>query len=191
MIQKQIIPFHCWHRLDLKKSVGGIMDNIERFVKRSEELRENNRVSDAEELIRDALNDYEESWRIWSELGLILMRKQDFDEAVTAFLNATDLEPEAFWPWLYLGRAKREAGDYEAAIEATENACNVKTGETELNLANFNLACYCALLGRKEEAMNYLKTALEGNGSLRKEARENSDLDSLRNEPGFDLLTAS
>ncbi len=167
------------------------MNNIERFVKRAEELRENNRVTDAEELIRDALNDYEDSWQLWSELGQILIRKQDFSEAAAAFLNATNIEPEAFWPWLYLGHAQRELGDCDAAIEATEYALNVETGETELNLASYYLACYYALVGRKEEAMGYLKTALEKEESLGELARENSDLDSLRNEPGFEFLTES
>jgi tetratricopeptide (TPR) repeat protein len=170
---------------------GDIMDNIERFVRRAEELRENNRVTDAEELIRDTLEDYEDSWQLWSELGQILIRKQDFGEAATAFLNAINLEPDAFWPWLYLGRAQRELGDYEAAIESTENALNVSNGKTELNLAYYNLACYYTLLGQKEEAMDYLRTALEQDESLRESARENSDLDPLRNEPGFEFLTES
>jgi len=170
---------------------GDIMDNIERFVKRAKELRENNRVTDAEELIRDILEDYEDSWQLWSELGQILIRKQDFGEAATAFMNAINLEPNAFWPWLYLGHAQRELDDFETAVESTTNALNVATGEKELNLAYYNLACYYTLLDRKEEAMDYLKTALEKDESLRELARENSDLDPLRNEPGFEFLTES
>jgi tetratricopeptide (TPR) repeat protein len=164
------------------------LDEIEKVVKRSEQLRENDRVFDAEELVRDALEEHEESWQLWSELGHILSRKQDFAEAAEAFLTATNLEPDEFWPWLYLGHAQRDLGDYEAAIEATENALRIETGDKELYLAYYNLACYNALLERKEEAMDYLKVALENDESLREWAREDSDLDSLRDEPGFEFL---
>ncbi len=167
------------------------MDEIRKLAKRAEELRENDRIVDAEDLIRNALDDNEDSWQLWLELGQILMRKQDFDEAAKAFLTATNLEPEEFWPWLYLGHAQRNLGDYEAAIDATEIALNVEIGEKELNLAYYYLACYCALLGRKEEAMDYLKTSLERDESLREWAREESDLDSLRNESGFEFLIES
>jgi tetratricopeptide (TPR) repeat protein len=175
--------------LEIRRTDGDIMENVDRFVKRSEELREKDLVTDAEELIRDALEDYEESWQLWSELGQILIRKQDFSEAASAFENATNIGPGEFWPWLYLGHAQRELGDFQAAIEATENALNVEIGETELNLVYYHLARYCALLDRKEEAMDYLKTALQKDNSLREMAREDEDLDSLRNEPGFEFLT--
>ncbi|MHA2362288.1 MAG: tetratricopeptide repeat protein, partial [Candidatus Thorarchaeota archaeon] len=97
--------------LEIRRTDGDIMENVDRFVKRSEELREKDLVTDAEELIRDALEDYEESWQLWSELGQILIRKQDFSEAASAFENATNIGPGEFWPWLYLGHAQRELGD--------------------------------------------------------------------------------
>lgn len=167
------------------------MNEIENIVKRAEDLRENDRIIDAEDLVRNALEQYEDSWQLWCQLGHILTRKQEFEEAADAFLTATELEPEEFWPWLYLGHAQRDLEDYEAAIEATENALDVEIGEKEYNLAYYNLACYHALLGRKQEAMDYLTTALESDESLREWAREDSDLDLLRNEPGFEFLSES
>jgi len=164
------------------------LDEIERIVKNAEQLREKDRIADAEELIRNALEEYEDSWQLWSQLGHILSRKQEFAEAVDAFMNASNLGPEEFWPWLYLGHAYRELEDLEEAIEATENALRIEIGPKELTLANYNLACYHALLGRNEEAMIYLKTALENDDSVKEWAREDSDLDSLRNEPGFEFL---
>ena len=165
------------------------MNGIEKLVSRSEQLRENDRIGDAEDLVRNALEKYEESWQLQVQLGLILSRKQDFGEAANAFSTATNLEPEEFWPWLYLGRAQRNLGDYEAAIEATENAMRVEIGEKELNVAYYYLACCNARLGRNEEAMDYLRTALENDKSLREWAREDEDLDSLRNVPGFEFLS--
>ncbi len=165
------------------------MGEIDKITKRAEELRENDRLVDAEELIREALERYEDSWQLWCQLGHILSRKQEYEEAADAFLTATEIEPDEFWPWLYLGHAQRDLEDYEAAIEATENALNVEIGEKEYNLAYYNLACYHALLGRKQEAMDYLKTALENDEELREYAREDADLDLLRDEPGFEFLS--
>jgi tetratricopeptide (TPR) repeat protein len=173
----------------MQKSDGDALSEIHRIVERAEYLRENGRIADAEDLVRDALETYEDSWQLWSQLGHILSRSQDFAGAADAFLNATELEPEAFWPWLYPGHAQRDMGDFEAAIEATENALRVEISEKEANMAYYNLACYNALLGRRQEAMDYLKTCLEQDDSLREWAREDSDLDSLRNEPGFEFLT--
>jgi tetratricopeptide (TPR) repeat protein len=164
------------------------LDQIEKIVKQAEQLRENDRLADAEGVVRDGLGEFEDSWQLWSQLGQILSRKQDFAEAADAFLTATDIESDEFWPWLYLGHAQRDLGNYEAAIEATENALRVEVDEKEYNMAHYNLACYTALLGRCEEAMDYLKIALENDESLKEWAREDSDLDSLRDEPGFDFL---
>jgi tetratricopeptide (TPR) repeat protein len=164
------------------------LNEIEKLVKQAEQLRENDRIEDAEGVVRDGLGEYEDSWQLWLQLGHILSRKQDFAEAADAFLTATELEPDEFWPWLYLGHAQRNLGDYEAAIEATENALRVEVGEKEYNKAYYNLACYNALLGRNEEAIDYLKIALENDESLKEWAREDSDLDALRDDPGFEFL---
>lgn len=170
---------------------GGILDELEKLVKQAEQLRENGLITDAEELVRVALEEYEDSWQLWSELGHILSRKQDFVQAAEAFLTATNLEPDEFWPWLNLGHAQRALGDYDSAIDATENALRVESDEKELYAAYYNLARYNALMGRTEEAMDFLKTALENDESLREWAREDSDLDSLRKEPGFEFLVGS
>ena len=164
------------------------MNELDNLVKRAEQLRENDLITDAETLIRDALEEYEDSWELWVELGHTLSRKQEYEEAAEAFMTATTLEPGEFWPWLYLGHAQRDLGDYESAIESTENALRIEIGQNELDMANYNLACYYALSGRNEEAMVYLKQALENNDSIKEWAREDTDLDSLRNEPGFEFL---
>jgi tetratricopeptide (TPR) repeat protein len=98
---------------------------------------------------------------LWSQLGLILSRKQEFEEAAEAFMTTTTLRPGEFWSWLYLGNAQRDLEDYDSTIESTENALRVEIGQNELKLANYNLACYNALKGRKKEAMDYLKEVLE------------------------------
>jgi len=164
------------------------MNEIENLVNRAEQLRENDLITDAENLIRYALERYEDSCELWCQLGHTLSRKQEYAEAAEAFMTATTLKPGEFWPWLYLGKAQRDLGDYDSAIESTENALRIEIGQNELDMANYNLACYYALSGDKEEAMDYLKRTLENNSSMKEWAREDTDLDSLKNEPGFEFL---
>jgi len=53
----------------------------------------------------------------------------------------------------------------------------------------YNLACGCALLGRKDEALRYLREAVEAGFVNIDHLEEDSDLDSIRAMPGFtDLM---
>ena len=49
----------------------------------------------------------------------------------------------------------------------------------------YNLACCEALTGRKEDAIGHLRVAFERRPSLRDVAKQDTDLDSLREEPAF------
>jgi hypothetical protein len=52
----------------------------------------------------------------------------------------------------------------------------------------YNLACCESLAGRKEDAIGHLRTAFERRPQLKELAREDSDLDAIRGEPGFEEL---
>ncbi len=73
-----------------------------------------------------------------------------------------------------------EAGDYDVVIDRRETL--ESSGYASLL---YNLACCEALSGRTEDAMAHLRVAFEGQPSLRDLAKEDSDLDPLRNEPAF------
>ncbi len=49
----------------------------------------------------------------------------------------------------------------------------------------YNLACCEALSGRRADAIAHLRVAFEGRPSLGDLAKEDTDLDSLRDEPAF------
>lgn len=74
-----------------------------------------------------------------------------------------------------------EAGDYAAVIERARDPLEASGYPLPL----YNLACCEALAGRKEDAITHLRTALEGRPSLRDLARQDTDLDPLRDEPAF------
>jgi mannose-6-phosphate isomerase-like protein (cupin superfamily) len=55
-------------------------------------------------------------------------------------------------------------------------------------LLQFNLACLESLRGNKEEALDALRRAIEGWDDFRKYAKEDSDLDAIRDEAAFKEL---
>jgi len=74
-----------------------------------------------------------------------------------------------------------EAGDYEAVIDGARETLEASGYALPL----YNLACCEALTGRKEDAIGHLRVAFEGRPSLRDLAKEDTDLDPLRDEPAF------
>ena len=74
-----------------------------------------------------------------------------------------------------------EAGDYEAVIDRARETLEASGYASPL----YNLACCEALAGRKEDAIGHLRVAFERRPSLRDLAKEDTDLDSLRDEPAF------
>jgi mannose-6-phosphate isomerase-like protein (cupin superfamily) len=74
-----------------------------------------------------------------------------------------------------------EAGEYEAVIERARATLEASGYATPL----YNLACCEALAGRTEDAIGHLRDALERRPSLREIARQDTDLDPLRDEPAF------
>jgi len=79
-----------------------------------------------------------------------------------------------------------EAGEYEAVIEDARETLEASGYAAPL----YNLACCEALAGRKDDAIGHLRTAIEKRPSLRDLAKEDTDLDPLRDEPAFKELVA-
>jgi len=80
-----------------------------------------------------------------------------------------------------------EAGEYEAAIEM---AGPIADANPQYGSVLYNLACCEALAGRKEDAIGHLGIALDRRPGLRELAREDSDFDSVREDPAFKELVA-
>ena len=79
-----------------------------------------------------------------------------------------------------------EAGDYDTVIERARETLEASGYATPL----YNLACCEALAGRTDDSIGHLRVAFERRPSLRNVAREDTDLDPLRDEPGFRELVA-
>ena len=79
-----------------------------------------------------------------------------------------------------------EAGDYDAVIAGARETLEASGYATPL----YNLACCEAMVGRKEDAIGHLRVAFERRPSLRDLAKEDTDLDPLRDDPAFRELVA-
>jgi mannose-6-phosphate isomerase-like protein (cupin superfamily) len=81
-------------------------------------------------------------------------------------------------------QAAYEAGEYEAVIGRARAALEASGYATPL----YNLACCEALVGHTEDAIGHLTVAFERRPVLREFAKDDTDLDSLRDEADFQAL---
>jgi mannose-6-phosphate isomerase-like protein (cupin superfamily) len=79
-----------------------------------------------------------------------------------------------------------EAGEYETVIDSARETLEASGYAAPL----YNLACCEALAGRTDDAIGHLRAAIEKRPNLRDLAKEDSDLDALREEPGFKELVS-
>jgi len=81
-----------------------------------------------------------------------------------------------------------EAGDYPAAVDCGRE---VVEANPQYAVPQYNLACCEALAGMTDDAIMHLRTAIELRPGLRDLAKDDTDFDPIRDEPGFrELVTA-
>jgi len=89
--------------------------------------------------------------------------------------------------WARLSEASkwRQKGNIKKAAEILKAAVQRYPDQAVLQ---YDLACYLALLGEKEDALQALERALQLDASLKELAKKNDDLKPLRNDPRFEKL---
>ncbi len=89
--------------------------------------------------------------------------------------------------WARLSEAAkwRQKGNLHKAVEVLEQALQRYPNQAVLL---YDLACYLALMGRKEEALAKLERALQLDPSLKALAQKDDDLKALRDDPRFQKL---
>jgi tetratricopeptide (TPR) repeat protein len=80
------------------------------------------------------------------------------------------------------------AGDYEAVIEQGRELIEANP---QYPLALYNLACCESLAGHGDDAIEHLRQAIAGREQLREYAKEDTDLDAIREEPSFKELVGA
>ena len=93
---------------------------------------------------------------------------------------------EGFEVWAPLNPLYQE-GRYE---EAADRAAPLADAYPQYAGLAYNTACVESLAGRPEQAIKHLQLAIEGSERFREFAAEDSDLDAIRELPGFKELVA-
>jgi tetratricopeptide (TPR) repeat protein len=96
-------------------------------------------------------------------------------------------EPHGYEIWSQV-RPLYDAGRYE---EAADRARELVDDSAPYPMVSYNIACVESLAGRKDDAISSLRRAIEGNEQFRQYAVEDSDFDSIREEPAFKELVGT
>ena len=75
----------------------------------------------------------------------------------------------------------------DLAIEALEQALEHAPHEA---IIHYNLACYWALVGNKDRAIEYLAQSFEFDPDYRDLVAAESDFDAIRDDPDFRMATS-
>jgi tetratricopeptide (TPR) repeat protein len=167
------------------------MTDVDEIAQIAVNLRKEKRYEEAEEFLRNAIEEDSRAWQLWNQLGHVLVATENYNEAASAFETATQFNPNGFWLWLSLGFTRKELTQLDGAIEATLRATKLSTKPNEIGSALYNLGCYNCIAGRSDEAIDYLDRAFQKDGSIREWAREDSDLESLKKDERFLRLLKS
>lgn len=93
-------------------------------------------------------------------------------------------EPFEVSPWEHYFAAipHAKAGDWARAVEITAEGLARHPDNPSML---FNLACFEAQAGRRDEALGHLRRAVEADPKVREWAKTDKDLDPLRDDPAF------
>ena len=78
------------------------------------------------------------------------------------------------------------AGDYETALAKQLVVVEARPKDV---LAHFNAGCYSAKAGRTDEALEHLRRAVELDERIKEYIEKDDDLDSIREDPRFEVLS--
>jgi hypothetical protein len=118
-----------------------------------------------------------------------LTRQAKWSEAAAAWQRVVGANPHLGQAWQNLGQARYESKEYREAIAAHAKALELRAGYP--HNAAYNIACCHALLGEKEQALDWLQRALDLGFRRLQHVRDDEDLRSLRGDERFKKMTAA
>jgi len=134
-----------------------------------------------------ALQDDEE---VSFEEAEALFKKERFAEAAEAYRSVVGREAENALAWFRYGYSLHVLGLYEEALTAHVKASSFSFPRQQLAL--YNAACACSLLGRPDDAFDWLGKAVDAGFKYGKLIKTDPDLNNIRGDPRFaEYLPAS
>lgn len=119
--------------------------------------------------------------------GEALRSLERHSEALEAYNRAFAVNPQDVSLLLSMAWCYKRTSQLPRAITALEQARRIDPGQA---IIPYNLACYWTLAGNREEALSCLRRALTQDATLRKLIPDESDFDSLRDDPDFRQLVS-
>jgi len=119
----------------------------------------------------------------WYNKGFALGNLERYEEALKSFDKAVELDPDYVSAYISLARMYRKLGRNAESTEACKKARDLIKKESE-----YNRACFEAVCGSAERAIDLLRSALEKNQITPEMARQDPDFEFIRDDPGFQAL---
>lgn len=122
----------------------------------------------------------------WSLLrGEALRTRCEYRAAIRAFEAAQHHQPESLDVFMGLAWCYKRTDQLSKSIDAMQQAYQHHRDEP---IVLYNLSCYYALAGNKDQALSWLGRALRMQPDLRKLIADETDFDSLRDDSDFQHL---
>jgi tetratricopeptide (TPR) repeat protein len=131
--------------------------NAKRFAK-AEKALDQKEFSQALLLFRQILNEDQQDYQSWSELGTVYLMQGNIAEADSAYVRATEANPTFFQSFLNLGKLRMADKNFATAIAPLSQAVKLKPESAD---ANYLLGeCYLQIK-QGSKAVVYLYEALK------------------------------
>jgi tetratricopeptide (TPR) repeat protein len=117
--------------------------------------------------------------------GDALRHLERYEDALMALHRAFDANPENVDLLMALAWCYKRTNQLPRAITSMEQAYRIAPKEP---IVLYNLSCYWSLARNKQQALSWLGRALRMDQDLRHLIETESDFDSLRPDPDFQLL---
>lgn len=117
--------------------------------------------------------------------GEALRERCDYRAALAAYDEAQRHRPDSLDVFMGLAWCYKRTGQLPKSIEAMQQAYQHHKDEP---IVLYNLSCYYALAGNKEQALSWLGRALRMQPDLRRLIPNETDFDPLRDDTDFQRL---
>ena len=117
--------------------------------------------------------------------GQALRAMEDYEDAIEPFRIALEWDPDNVYIHLALAWCYKRIDRLDLAIQALEDAMSVDPDEA---IIHYNLACYWALADNVRMAIRYLDQSFAIDPKYRDQVADESDFDSIRDDPEFQSL---
>lgn len=113
-----------------------------------------------------------------------LVMMDEFEGALTSLKALKELEHDEEWADLTEAWCRKRLDDLPGAVGCMERLID----RDKSSIGHFNLACYLALMGHRQRALDELAIACGMDARFRKLLEEEKDLESLHDDPAFKAL---